>query len=107
MPIQSEHTGAGFDSDAFQEKCRAAGMDEDRIQMKLKQMMLPTSTPPEAMWTALSRTQSGDLTRRIYSKSTDYTSFCALMAQDTICPPEYYLGFWKVMEGEGLLDKQR
>lgn len=72
-------------------------MDGTRIGVILRQMQSPSSSAPDGMWAALSRTKSGNLTRRIKSKSTDFTDFCFRMSRDTICPPEYFLGFWLIL----------
>ena len=90
----------GFDERTFREKCEQSGMKTDRMEMKLRQMQSPPSDPAEMMWAGLSRTQSGDLTRRLHAESTDFTDFCIRMAKDTICPPEYYAGFWRVLEAD-------
>jgi len=95
-----ELTEFGFDEKTFREKCEQSGMKTDRMEMKLRQMQSPPSDPAEMMWAGLSRTQSGDLTRRLHSESTNFTDFCVRMAKDTICPPEYYAGFWRVLEAD-------
>jgi hypothetical protein len=87
----------GFRESAFREKCQQGGMEAERMEMKLQQMQSPPSSPPAMMWAGLSRTQSGDLTRRLHSESADFTDFCFRMAKDTICPPEYFAGFWKII----------
>ena len=87
----------GFDERTFRFKCEQIGMNDARMEMKLRQMQMSPSSPPEGMWAALSRTQSGDLTRQIKSESADFTDFCFRMSRDTICPPEYFPGFWQIL----------
>lgn len=91
----------GFSELTFRQKCAESGMESDRMEMKLRQMQSPPSSAPEGVWAALSRTKSGDLTRRIKEESTDFTDFCFRIAKDTICPPEFFAGFWQILAFAG------
>ena len=96
-----ELSALGFNEGIFRQKCEQNSMDGERMDMKLRQMRSPPLSAPEGMWAALSRTKSGDLTRRIKSESADFTDFCFRMSRDTICPPEYFAGFWQILAFAG------
>ena len=104
-PAPAKEKSSQWDQERFMTRCLELGCDTAKAEMKLRQLGNPASD--EEARNALPMLSLGirgktslDLMHSIYAESDDYTEFCARMAAETICMPEYYLGFWRILSCE-------
>ena len=97
MSQQQTLAQLGFDTDRFRKLAIRAGVDGEKIERTLTYMVKDPPMNPRMAWAGLSATQSGGLTSRLYQQASDFTEFCFRMCRDTICPSEYYAGFWEIL----------
>ncbi len=91
----------GFDRRKFEVESQAAGLACAQIWRVLERMKgAPKITPDEA-WESIRSTPAGRIVRSLFKQTPDFTTFCLRLCKETICPPEYFIGIYKLLRSGG------